>query len=163
MWGPSRHLGNLTAANWVSFDFNVAYSSCWGYSLRWGWVFLERTRILSGIQFTTHFIEFIVVETKRFVCSTVNVIMRPALEQGCGKQTPSAGKLFSRANLLYVPNIKMYRRLRSGSVHNFGTCVWRTATQWRLPEKKRVSTQEKSEFVVALWFSKRKSRNCVQT
>ena len=29
----SRHLGSLTAANWVSFDFNVSYSSCWGYSL----------------------------------------------------------------------------------------------------------------------------------
>jgi len=28
-----RHLGSLTAANWVSFDFNVSYSSCWGYSL----------------------------------------------------------------------------------------------------------------------------------
>ena len=28
MWGPSRHLGSFTAANWVSFDFNVAYSSC---------------------------------------------------------------------------------------------------------------------------------------
>ena len=27
--------------------------------LRWGCVFLERTRILNGIQFTTHFIEFI--------------------------------------------------------------------------------------------------------
>ena len=27
-WGPSRHLGSLTASNWVSFDFNVAYSSC---------------------------------------------------------------------------------------------------------------------------------------
>jgi len=26
-------LGSLTAANWVSFDFNVSYSSCWGYSL----------------------------------------------------------------------------------------------------------------------------------
>jgi len=26
--GPSRHLGSLTAANWVSFDFNVACSSC---------------------------------------------------------------------------------------------------------------------------------------
>jgi len=25
---PSRHLGSLTAANWVSFDFNVSYSSC---------------------------------------------------------------------------------------------------------------------------------------
>ena len=31
-----RHLGSLTrltAANWVSFDFNVSYSSCWGSSL----------------------------------------------------------------------------------------------------------------------------------
>ena len=33
IWGPSRHLGSLTAANWMSFDFNVSYSSCWGYSL----------------------------------------------------------------------------------------------------------------------------------
>ena len=24
----SRHLGSLTAANWVSFDLNVSYSSC---------------------------------------------------------------------------------------------------------------------------------------
>jgi len=30
MWGPTRHLGSLTAANWVSFDFIVSYSSCWG-------------------------------------------------------------------------------------------------------------------------------------
>ena len=44
-------------------------------SVRWGWVFLERTRILSGIQFTTNFIEFFVVETKRFVGSFVNVIL----------------------------------------------------------------------------------------
>ena len=29
----SWHLGSLTAANWVSFDFNVSYSSCWNYSL----------------------------------------------------------------------------------------------------------------------------------
>ena len=28
MWGPSRHLGSLTAASWMSFDFNVSYSSC---------------------------------------------------------------------------------------------------------------------------------------
>jgi len=33
MWAPSRHLGSLTAANWVSFDFKVSSSSCWGYSL----------------------------------------------------------------------------------------------------------------------------------
>ena len=34
--------------------------------LRWGWVFLERTRIFSGIQFTMHFIDFPVVEAKQF-------------------------------------------------------------------------------------------------
>jgi len=34
--------------------------------------------------------------------------LRPALVQGCGKQTPSARKLFSRASLLYVPNVKMF-------------------------------------------------------
>jgi len=65
----------------------------------------------SPIQFTTHFIEFFVVETKRFGGSTVNVILtqdlRAALDQGCGKQTPSARKLFFWANFLYVPNIKM--------------------------------------------------------
>jgi len=33
--------------------------------------------------------------------------LRPALEQGCGKQTPGARHLFSRANVLYVPHVKM--------------------------------------------------------
>ena len=33
--------------------------------------------------------------------------LRPALEQSCGKQMPNDRKLFFRANLLYVPNIKM--------------------------------------------------------
>jgi len=51
--------------------------------LRWGWVFLERTRILSGIQFTTHFIEFFVVETKRFVSNFINVILT---QQTCGQR-----------------------------------------------------------------------------
>jgi len=27
-FGPSRPLGSLIAANWVSFDLNVSYSSC---------------------------------------------------------------------------------------------------------------------------------------
>jgi len=78
-----------------------------------GWVFLERTRILSGIQFTTHFIDFFVVETKRFVGSTVNVILA---RQTCGqrssraaesKRRPGARKLFFRANFPYVPDIKL--------------------------------------------------------
>jgi len=61
--------------------------------LKWGWIFLKRTPILSGIQFTTHFIDLFVVKTNRFVGSSLNVILtRPALEQGCGKQTPGARK-----------------------------------------------------------------------
>ena len=57
--------------------------------LRWGWVFLERTRILSGIQFTTHFIEFFAVETKRFVGSFVNVILT---RQTCGQRSSRAAE-----------------------------------------------------------------------
>jgi len=77
----------------------------------WNWVFLEQTRILSGIQFTTHFIEFLVVETKRLVGNFVNVILT---RQTCGQRSSmaaesklSAWKLFSRVNLLYVPHVKM--------------------------------------------------------
>ena len=57
------------------------------YSLRWGWVFLERTRILSGIQFTTYFIEIFVVEMKRFVGSFVHVILT---RQICGQRSSRA-------------------------------------------------------------------------
>jgi len=74
---------------------------------RWGWLFLERMWTLSGIQFTTHFIDFFVVETKRFVSKFCKrdleaANLRPALEQGCGKQTLSARKLFSRANYMFL-------------------------------------------------------------
>ena len=41
------HLGSLTAANWVSFDFNVSYSSCWGYSLINTLKLKEISRIIS--------------------------------------------------------------------------------------------------------------------
>jgi len=58
-------------------------------NLRWGWVFLERTRILSEIKFTTHFIEVFVVETKRFVGSTVNVILT---RQTCGQRSSRAAE-----------------------------------------------------------------------
>jgi len=41
---------------------------------------------------------------------------------GCRKQTLSDGIEKFRMDLLNVPNIKIYKRVRSGSVHNFGTC-----------------------------------------
>ena len=105
------------------------------------------------------------METKRFVCTrdlnTAN--LRPALEQGCGKQRPRARKLFFRANLLYVPNIKMQRRLRCRSVHNFGTCVWRTAAQWQNPICPALKNFFFLEVATAHWFSKRKSQSCAKT
>jgi len=51
--------------------------------LRWGWVFLEQTRILSEMHCTRHFIELVVVETKQFVGSDVNAILTC---QTCGQR-----------------------------------------------------------------------------
>jgi hypothetical protein len=62
--------------------------------LRWDWVFLERTRMLIGIQFTTHLIEFFVVETKRFVGSFVNVILT---RRTCGQRSSRAAESKRRA------------------------------------------------------------------
>ena len=66
----------------------------WSWSLRWSWVFFERTWILSGIQFTTHFIEFFVVETHRFVGSFVNVILS---RQTCGQRSSKTAESKRRA------------------------------------------------------------------
>jgi len=65
--------------------------------LRWGWVFLERTQILIGIQCTKYFIEFFVVETKRFVGSTVNMILT---RQTCGQRSSRAAE--SKRRALYI-------------------------------------------------------------
>ena len=65
-----------------------------GPPLRWGWVFLERTRILCGIQFTTHFIDFFVVQTKPFVGNTVHVILA---WQTCGQRSSKAAESKRRA------------------------------------------------------------------
>ena len=53
-------------------------------TLRWGWVYLERTQIFSGIQFTKHLIEFIFVETNQSVCSNSNVTLT---RQTCGQRS----------------------------------------------------------------------------
>jgi len=58
------------------------------------WVFLERTQILSGIQFTTYFIESFVEETKRFVGSFVNVILT---RQTCGQRSSRTAESKHRA------------------------------------------------------------------
>ena len=102
-------------------------------SLRWGWVFLERTRILGGIQFTTHFIEFFVVETKRFVGSFVNVILT---RQTCGQRSSRAADSKRRAleNDFSEQICCMFLISKCRGDRDLGLCttfgVWRTAAQW---------------------------------
>ena len=73
----------------------ATHSLCVGWSrLRWGWVFLERRRIPSGIHFTTCFIEIFVAETKRFVGSFVHVILT---RQICGQRSSRAAESKRRA------------------------------------------------------------------
>jgi len=55
--------------------------------LRWGRVFLERTCILSWIQFTSYFINIFVVERKQFVGSFVHVIFT---RQTCDQRSSRA-------------------------------------------------------------------------
>jgi len=55
-------------------DFFWTLSMIFGV-VRWGWVSLERTRILNGIQFTTHFVEILLWKRKQFVGSFVHVIL----------------------------------------------------------------------------------------
>ena len=97
--------------------------------LRWGWAFLERTRILSGIQFTTYFIDFLVVETNRFVGSLVHVIFtRQTCDQRSSRAAESKrrvlGNDFSK-RICYMFLISKFRGdpdlgLRTTSVLVFG-------------------------------------------
>jgi len=66
--------------------------------LRWGWVFLKQTRILSRLQFTRYFIEFVFLETERFVSSNPNVILT---QQTCGQRSSRAAGSKRRALTFY--------------------------------------------------------------
>ena len=75
--------------------------------------YFSRTRILSGNQFTRHFIEFVCVKTKRFVSS--NRVLVKYLERIC-----------------HVFLISKCRGLRSRSLHILCTCEKRTAAQCQI-------------------------------
>ena len=90
--------------------------------LRWGWVFLERTRILSGIQFTTHFIEIFVVKTKRFVGSFVNVTLTC---QTCGQRSsrPAESKRQAIRNYFSERIFYMFRTSKCRGDRDLGLCT----------------------------------------
>jgi len=129
--------------------------------LRWGWVFFELTQILSGIQFTTHFIEFFVVETKRFVGSTINVILT---RQTCGQRSSRVAESKRRAlgNYFFERIWYMFLLSKCRGDRDLGLCTTSVLAFGKpqhsgdFRKKKCVSTQKKSFFAIALRFSKRK-------
>jgi len=80
------------------------------------------------------FIEFGIVETKRFFDSNPNVILT---RQTCGQRSSMAEaehqQLVFHTNLPYDSNIKMHRQIKSRSVYIFGTCKYNAAAGGRLP------------------------------
>jgi len=137
--------------------------------LRWGWIFLERTRILSGIQFTTHFIEIFVVHTKWFISSFVKVILT---RQTCGQRSSRAAESKHRARenyfskwICYMFHMSKSRGdWRCRSVHFSGTCKKRNKAERKNKRGKNVfRPQEKSEFGIAQCFSFRKYPKSAQT
>ena len=158
---------------------NLVLRQASGPPLRWGWVFLERTRILSGIKFTTQFIEIFVVETKRFVSSTVHVIL---MRQTCGQRSSRAAESKRRAlgNDFFERICYMFPRSKCRGDRDLGLC---TTSGLALQEPKRngkfrgenVFRRRKNrifptskhvfppDFAIALRFSKCKYRSCAQT
>jgi len=143
------------------------FSSCL-LRLRWGWVFLERTRILSGIQFTTHFIEFLIVETKRFVGSFVHVILT---RQTCGQRSSKAAESKRRALGNYFSE-RIYFMILISKCRGYWDLGLCTTSGLAIGEPQRngeirfFSASKHifcSEIATALRFSNRKSRSCAQT
>ena len=119
-------------------------------TLRWRWVFLERTRILSAIQFTTHFIQFFFVETKRFVGSTVNVNLT---WQTCGQRSSRAAESKCWALENYNPKRICYVFLKSKyrGHWNLGLCTF-----WVLAKREPLFSGNSWEKKC---FARRKNRN----
>ena len=133
---------------------------------RW-WVILERTWILSGIQFTTHFIEIVVVETKRFVGTFVNVILT---QQTCGQRSSRAAKSKCRALGNYFPERICYMFLISKcrGDRDLGLCITSVLAFAELMRNGKIrfflrqNTFFSTDFAIALRFSKSKYRRCTQ-
>jgi len=150
---------------WLGSERLLRFSVC---TSRWGRVFLERTPILSGIQFTTHCIELFVVETKRFVGSFVHEILT---RQTCGQLSSKAAESKRRAlgNCFSERICYMFLVSKCRRDSDLGLC---TTSELAFGEPQRNdkirfflrrNTFFFPEVATAPRFSKRKSRSCAQT
>jgi len=135
--------------------------------LRWGWVFSRRTRILRGIQCTTHLIDFFVVETKQFIGSSGKWSWRckPAASARAGL-AESLSKRRALENYFSERICYMFRMSKCRGDWDLGYYMFgvqkKTAAHWRLPKKNVFRPQEKLIFCV-MWNATKFSRtslNC---
>ena len=129
---------------------------------RWGWVFLERTRILSGIQFTTYFIEILLVETKQFVGSFM-ILTR----QTCGQRSNKTVESKRRAlgNFFSERICYMFPMSKCRGDQDLGLCTTSVLAFEKLQRNGKIwfflrGKTFFSDFAIALWCSKRKNRSC---
>jgi len=90
---PSVCVSDLIGAVACGFQTKKKQKRCL-FKIKVGLGISRKTRILGGIQFTTHFIEFLIVETKQFIGNTVNVILT---WKTCGQRSSSLAG-FQKAN-----------------------------------------------------------------
>jgi len=95
MFNSQRDVSGLPG---LILKFPIGKMSCFKVGLGW----IEQTCMFSEIQFKTHFIEFIFVETKPLVGSHANVNMtRPTCGQRSSRAAASNASIsFSRTNLI---------------------------------------------------------------
>ena len=109
--------------------------------------------ILSGIQFTRHFIGFVLVEMNQLLGSNPNVSI-------CGKYAVRARVRLRQANaerqhficpcefaICFDPS--ECRGKSDLGTRNFGTCKNKAAAQWRHQMKNRIQSQNLSEVATA--------------
>jgi len=132
-------------------------------SHRQGWVFSKRTCVLSGIQFTTHCIEFVVMQTKRIVRSNSNVILtRQTSGQSSGMA--AGGKRRAIAFYFSVQIFSVFLMSKCRGELDPGLCMTSVlAVQCRLPILERVWPQDSSEVGTAQRHSLCKYRSHAQT
>jgi len=144
----------LHPRNWAARQQQLRNAKCesrkHSISLQVGWVFLERTRILSGIHFTTHFIDLFVAQTKRFVGSFVNVILT---RQTCDQRSCRAAESKRWALGNYFPEriCNMFLMSKCRGDWDLGLCTF-----WVLAKREPLRN---GNFRKKSCFARRKNRN----
>ena len=132
---------------------------------RLGWVFLKQMWVLIGIQFTRHFIEFVVVKTKELIGSNVYVNLT---WQTCGQRSCICALDKHRALACYFSVricclFRIPKCRQSKSVHNFGTLkkMRLRGADFRLKNVLGREIRRNSALCCRMLFFK--SRSCAQT